>query len=138
MIRDCLSPRLRALGFKGSGGAYEWPSESHWAIVGVQASQFSSAAGVKFTLNYQVVRRDAWDEARRDRTYLGVRPKPNSIAGSFVWHARIGKLMAGGENKWWSLSPSTDAEAIAAEVAAAVENYVVPSIQRELAASGER
>ena len=135
MIRDLLSPGLRALGFKGSGGAYEWPSESHWIILGVQASKFSSANGVKFTLNCQVVRRDTWDEARRELSYLGSRPKPNTIAGGFVWHARIGKLMPVGEDKWWWLRASDDIAAIADEVAAAVRAYVVPAVQREVEAT---
>lgn len=130
MIRDRLSPRLRALGFKGSGGSYEWPSQTHWIILGVQASQFSSADGVKFTLNCQVVRRDVWEEARRERSFLGPRPKPNTIAGNFVWHARIGSLMPRGEDRWWWLRPSDDVETLTDEVVAAVQDSVVPAIHR--------
>jgi hypothetical protein len=136
MIREHLSPRLRALGFKGSGGAYEWPSESHWIVLGVQASQFSSADGVKFTLNCQVVRRDVWEEARQKDSYLGSKPKPNTVAGSFVWWARIGSLMPGGEDKWWWLRPSDDVEALPEEVGSAVQEYVVPAIGREVEATG--
>jgi hypothetical protein len=139
MVRDHLSPRLRALGFKGSGGAYQWPSESHWIIIGVQASQFSSAEGVKFTLNCQVVRRDVWEQARQDYSYVGTKPSPNTIAGSFVWHRRIGTLMPGRQDKWWWLRPSHDIEALAHEVATAVQDHVVPAIQHEVeATSGER
>ena len=90
---------------------------------------------MKFTLNCQVVRRDTWDEARRERSYLGSSPKPNTIAGGFVWHARIGKLMPDGEDKWWWLRASDDVVAIADEVAAAVRDYVVPAVQREVEAT---
>ena len=77
---------------------------------GAQASQFSSSESVKFkfALNSQVVRRDGWEEARKERSYLGSRPKPNTIAGALVWHARIGKLMPAGEDRWWVIRPSDD------------------------------
>jgi hypothetical protein len=134
MIRDHLSPRLRAAGFKGSSGAYELPSPSHWVVLGVQASQFSNAAEVRFTMNCQVVRRDAWEDARRERTHLGSKPKPNTIAGGFLWHSRIGKLMPAGQDKWWSLHPNDPLEVLAEEVVAAVTDYLLPAIQGEISA----
>jgi hypothetical protein len=134
MIRDHLSPRLRALGFKGSGGAYEWPSQSHWIILGVQKSQSSSATAVKFTLNCQVVRRDVWEKERQEHSYLGEKPNPNTIAGN-VWWSRIGRLMSGGEDKWWWLRPSQDLAGLAEEVASAVHQYVVRAMQREVEAT---
>jgi hypothetical protein len=139
MLRDHLSPRLRALGFKGSAGAYDWSSQSHWIILGVQASQFSDRDEMRFTLNCQVVRRDVWEEARLENSYVGPKPKPNTMAGNFVWWTRIGRLLPGGEDKWWSLGPSDDAEALATEVACAVQTFALPAMQREVeATSGKR
>jgi len=143
MVRDHLSPKLRANGFKGSAGAYELPSQSHWVVLGVQASAYSSKDEVKFTVNCQAVPRDVWEEARVERTYLGKKPKPNTIAGGFLWHSRIGKVMPAGQDKWWSLRPSDNAEVLAGEVAAAVRDHLLPAIRRDrqrsaLTTSGDR
>lgn len=132
MLRDHLSPKLRANGFKGSAGAYELPSQSHWVVLGIQASVYSSKDEVKFTLNCQVVPRDVWEEARGERPYLGEKPKPNTIAGGFLWHSRIGMLMPAGQDQWWSLRASDNAEVLAGEVAAAVRDYLLPAIRREI------
>ena len=133
MVRDHLSPRLRAEGFRGSGGGYELPSPTHWIVLGVQASQFSSADSVQFTLNCQVIRRDEWEAVRSTLAHLGAKPKPNTVAGSFVWWSRIGTLMPEAKDKWWSLDANDDLDRVAEEVADSVRKYVVPAVRREVA-----
>jgi hypothetical protein len=36
MLRDFVSPAMRAEGFRGSSGNYELCSETHWALIGFQ------------------------------------------------------------------------------------------------------
>lgn len=115
--------------------AYDLPSPTHWIVLGVQGSQYNTAEAAKFTLNCQVVRRDTWDEARRERPYLGPKPNPNTIAGTFVWESRIGSLMPAGQDTWWRIHPSDDPGVIAEEVATAVRQYVLPAIQRAVQAA---
>ncbi len=38
MINGVISPALRSLGLKGSGGRYELPSVTHWALLDFQKS----------------------------------------------------------------------------------------------------
>jgi hypothetical protein len=135
MIRDYLSPCLRQLGFKGSGGSYELPSDSHWILLGVQASQFSSAESVNFTINCKVVRRNRYDAARRQHLYLGPKPKPNTSAGSYGWSSRIGKLLPGGEDHWWVLRPTDSIDDLVEDVTIAVRDYVLPAVLAEVAAT---
>lgn len=136
MLKEHLSPGLRGLGFKGSAGAYELPSETHWMVLGVQASAYSSADGMTFTLNCQVVSHSTWDAMRAERGYLGAKPKPNTVAGSFVWWSRIGELLPEGEDKWWSLRPGDDPAPIAREVLQAVRDFALPAM-RSAASSNE-
>ncbi len=42
-VKDLISPALRTMGFKGSGGRYQLPSEDQWALLGFQKSTFSDA-----------------------------------------------------------------------------------------------
>lgn len=135
MVRDLVSPELRRMGFKGSGGRYELPSTTHWIVVGFQASQFSSADSMRFTVNCQVVRRDTWEEFRKERPYIGPKPKPNTVAGNFVWWTRIGSLMPPGEDQWWTLTAHDDIKAIAEDVLAAITQFVLPAIEREVSST---
>lgn len=51
---------------------------------------------MKFTVNCKVVSKDVWNVARKERPYLGPRPKANIRAGGFQWNERIGLFMPGG------------------------------------------
>jgi hypothetical protein len=132
MLRDRVAPALRAEGMKGSGSEYSIPSPSHWVLLGFQRSRGSTASIVEFTVNCKVVRKDVWATAYAERPYIGVRPKPNSFAGSFEWWRRIGRLMPVQQDKWWSLPATGDTEAIAADVLAAISAYALPEMRRRL------
>src|SRR5260370_16357446 len=97
LMRDYVAPRLRELGFKGSGREFWLSSESFWAGIGFQASAWSDKSGVQFTVNIQVVEKDRWAElvaSRTDRKYPR-RPAANSSSSARVaWATRIGALMA--------------------------------------------
>ena len=79
IVKDSLSPALRQLGFKGSGGRYSLPCAHCWAQLGFQKSVYSDAEEVQFTANLQVVNTSDWAEARTERPYLPERPAPGTI-----------------------------------------------------------
>ncbi len=43
MLREQIAPRLRALGFQGSGGVYRLPDEREWRQLGFQKDRYSTA-----------------------------------------------------------------------------------------------
>jgi hypothetical protein len=111
-IKQQVSPALRDLGLRGSGGRYHLPSESHWVLLGFQKSAYSDAAEVRFTVNLAVISRSVWEAKRAELSHLNERPSASVIYGSWAAHERIGRLTPGGEDKWWRIgdnaAPVTD------------------------------
>jgi Domain of unknown function (DUF4304) len=93
MLKTQLAPGLRELGFKGSGRSYELPCPDHWAMLGLQGSKWNDSSEVLFTINLLVVSRSLWERERAQDSYLGAKPKPNYMHGTFAWWQRIGSLM---------------------------------------------
>ena len=134
MLRDELAPRLRQLGFKGSGQAFSLPDVERWITIGFQKSAWSDADSVRFTVNVTVANKAEWERMRQERTHLPAKPAPNRFYGSFVWQKRIGHLLPGGEDQWWEVaSDSSEAPKVAAAVAAAIRDHVLPAIHAHLA-----
>ncbi len=133
MLRDELAPRLRGLGFKGSGHAFSIPDDAHWISLGFQKSQFSDGEALRFTVNVTVANKAVWARMRQERTYLPAKPAPNTLYGDYAWSRRIGQLLPGGQDQWWELrADSPDSRTVAALVAAAVHDYVMPAITAQL------
>jgi len=130
MVREGLRPRLRSLGFTGPGPIFTWPSDTHFAAVGLQKSTYSNRAEVQFTLNVGVVERAVWEAARAVRDYLPIKPSPNtgySVAGD--WGGPIGSFLPSRKDAWWAVSGSVDWHRVADAVAEAVASFVVPELR---------
>jgi uncharacterized protein DUF4304 len=86
LMRDYIAPRLRELGFKGSGREFWLSSELFWAGIGFQASAWSDKSAVQFTVNIQVVEKDRWAElvASRPDPKYPERPAANNSYSSRV------------------------------------------------------
>ena len=136
MLKEHVAPSLRALGFKGSGQNYQLPSDTHWALVGFQKSEFSDSETITFTINLQVIRRSDWDEARRESPWMGERPTATTTWGlSLAWSKRIGQLTPSGEDLWWTFRAGTDTTQLAGAVLWAIEDFALPAIREQLGRS---
>lgn len=131
-VRGVLRPRLRALGFTGSGTTFTLPSETHFAMIGLQKSQFSDRRALTFTANVTVVRRDVWAALRASKPRFPARPAPNTFYGNDVWQTRIGTLLPSGEDTWWHVTGHADAATAADELATAIEVHALPAMQARL------
>jgi hypothetical protein len=138
MLRDHVAPALRDMGFKGSGKAYRLDDEQCWIQLGFQASVSSTADAVRFTINLRVVAKDVWDRMREERSYMPARPAPNVVYGPFEWWQRIGRLMPGGQDTWWTLKAGQPGACLAGEVIDAIRDYALPAMlaQRQLVNQG--
>jgi hypothetical protein len=135
MIRERVAPRLRALGFKGSGQRFTLASDSHWALLGFQRSAWGDSHEGRFTLNLTVVSKEAWEASRAEKPHRGTVPAANAFEGVPAWEERIGMLMPGRLDRWWELRAGEPTESVTAEVLSAVENYALPEMRRQIAGS---
>lgn len=133
MVRTQVAPRLRALGFKGSGQTYELRSADYWAMLGFQKSAFSDRSWIRFTVNVLVVSQQVWEEERQKRPDLRLprRPNPNHAWG-FTWWRRLGELVHDGQEIWWEVEAGVATQALADAVLWAVEDYALPAMRAQM------
>lgn len=126
LVNEYLSPALRELGFKGSGGKYRMPSDTHLALLELQKSAFGDRNEMTFTANLFVVPRDSWQPTGKQINIYGLRPKSGTVRDGSE-HARLGVLAAAdNRDRWWPLKPNTDLAAVAASFLADLEHVGLP------------
>jgi hypothetical protein len=159
-VNQFFSPGLRALGFIGSAGRYEMPSDTCWVLLGLQKSKFSAKARVEFTINLKVVSKELWNEARAAFPELSERPTPNAVQwadldgptppgqypADYFSHRRgvsfpferIGALGPRHADHWWPIETSTDLRALTTDVLENVELYGLPWLFEEVGRKGSQ
>jgi hypothetical protein len=130
LLRTHLGPRLRALGFKGSGASWSADRPGFLVGLGVQRSVHGDRRETQLTINVTVVSIETWTALLQERPYLSARPAPNTRYGPAVWQRRIGLLLPERSDRWWSVGPDTDLAALAEDVAGAIAAHVLPAIDR--------
>lgn len=130
MLAQGLRPRLREVGFRGSGTTFNWPAKDAWLFVGIQKSSGNTRDQVKFTANVSVTTKAEWESKRVEWSFLGDKPSPN--AHPWGWGARIGQLMPVQTDYWWVLRTGDDWTAGAQELLQAIETVALPRMLTEL------
>ena len=126
MLRLQVAPRLRALGFTGSGAAYVFRDDQRWLIVGFQKDRHSTADSVRFTVNLTTADKHAWTQARAEQDWLPERPGGNAIYPR-ANTIRLGALMPpDGRDRWWEVGARYASGSAAAQVLAAIEQFALP------------
>lgn len=137
LLREHVGPRLRALGFKGSGASWTADRPGWLVSLGFQRSVHGTALDTEFTVNVAVASIEGWNARRQAEPYLPVRPAPNTRYGPSVWHRRIGALQPGGQDRWWAITPRTGLASLAGEVTAAIADHALPAIEEHIASAAE-
>jgi hypothetical protein len=133
MLREVITPRLRALGFKGSGPSYVLPDDDWWLIVAFQKKFYSRADWMSFTVNLTVANKAAWANDRGYEPTLPIRPSGNT---SYLFGTekviRLGNLMPPrGEDRWWELEPQRPSKPAAMQVGSAIERLAIPWLRAQ-------
>jgi hypothetical protein len=126
LMKRSFAPALRGMGFKGSSGRFELPSERYWTQLGFQKSAFSDSASTKFTVNLSVIAREVWAEHSAARPHLGSKPKPSTFYGSWAQQVRIGRLTPSDEDLWWWLHQGDDPDPVGEQVVSTLLDVAVP------------
>jgi uncharacterized protein DUF4304 len=129
MLRSAIAPRLRALGFKGSGNSYVLPDHDRWLILAFQKDRYSTAASILFTVNLTSADKHAWAAAQHQQKWVPTRP---SGTLRYLWAevVRLGALIPPGHDRWWEVAPGRARDAAAAEVLDAIERFALPWLRR--------
>ena len=107
MLNTRISPAMRLLGFKGSGGRYDAPSSTRWSIVDLQRSAYSDAFKIQFTANLRSA----------ERANFQKRPTGGGYG------ERIGFLTPHKRDYWWTLSVESDLDEVADDFISAVSDF---------------
>lgn len=134
LIRDTVAPLLCTSGFKRSGLHFERYAGDYRAYVGIQKSRDNTRDSVSFTMNLSVYSQRAVNDRMEALTEARGRwgSKVLTFAISGEWRVRIGELLPGGQDKWWTLDNPARMDAVADEVVEALSGFGLPVIEREL------
>lgn len=134
MLRTSIAPRLRSLGFKGSGARYILPDADRWLMVAFQKGKNSRSDWLNFTVNLTAADKAGWADARVAESWLPRQPSGNSIypvEQSAV--IRLGNLMPSGDDRWWELAPGRPTMLAVIEVLDAIEHAAIPWLRAQFA-----
>jgi uncharacterized protein DUF4304 len=134
MLRSEIAPRMRSLGFTGSGPAFVLPDDDRWLIVAFQKDRYSRADGVRFTVNLTVADKATWAADRRYEPSLPVRPSGNAryVIGTATV-IRLGTLMPPrGEDRWWEIGPARPSGPAARRVLNAIEAHALSWLRNRI------
>nr|WP_269326854.1 DUF4304 domain-containing protein [Kineosporia mesophila] len=135
-----MAPRLRKLGFKGSGRKYDLDVPNHFVQVDFQSWRYNTAEHVRFTVNLSVISHAEWQRFC-ETSGFPVEPKPS--AGVYgpqgPWVERLGSLKSPLEDKWWDIFLGRPTEPVVLEIVTAMEQDGLPEIRRRMVSrvSGE-
>lgn len=126
LMKTRCAPALRSVGLKGSNGRFELPSDKYWIQLGFQKSAYSDGQEVRFAVNLSVIQRARWEAAVAVKPYLGKAPSPSTRYGQIQQSVRLGQLVTGGNDHWWSIARGIDVGSLAEEVTTALLDLGVP------------
>lgn len=133
MMRDEVGPGLRKLGLRGSGRKYKLPDEEAYRLLSFQGWHYSSSEKLQFTINLALISKLEWEtRSKFEYETRGWRwPAAPSSSGYPVGEdLRLGQLMPGGGDRWWTLRASDESRALATELLDAISAYGVPWLRR--------
>ena len=133
MMRDDVGPGLRKLGLRGSGRKYKLPDNEAYRLISFQGWRYSSSEELRFTINLALISKQEWEtRSRWEYETQGWRwpAAPSSYGYPVGEHRRLGQLMPGGGDRWWTLRANDESRPLASELLDAIAAYGVPWLRR--------
>ena len=126
VIAGSLTPILRPLEFKKTGHNYRRTLAKCTQVVNVQASSWSSARELRFTVNMGVFYPDIFAREPFDGWKPSASGPPEHKCHL---RARIGQFMPAGKDKWWTIHAGDDAGLVANELRDVFNAYGLPWLE---------
>jgi hypothetical protein len=117
VLAGSLVPALQAAGYRKSGRTWRRTGPSSVRVVNVQGSSWNSGDSGQFTINLGL-----YFPALAPLVGWG-HTTENPTEPACQIRRRIGRLLPGGRDHWWTVTPTTDVELLALDVRAAWDNH---------------
>ncbi len=128
LLRE-LRPALAEQGFRRKSQNFIAESAECWGVINFQKSLYSSTGQKKFTVNLAIA-------SKRVLRFYG---EPSDRAPRYYachWDIRIGQLIPGNLDRWWTLSDEQSFDAVAPEIMDFILRLAVPIIRDHLSEAG--
>ena len=125
-----IAPLLKQIGFNKKGNTFYLEVGKNYGVVNFQKSRESTKDVVKFTINFGVYS-DVLGRFQYDYNN-SVKPEVEQCQ----WRSRVGAFMPGSPDYWWNASLSDTLSNITSNVMEAVQNIVVPQLNKRLSDEG--
>jgi hypothetical protein len=121
VVKAAIVPQLRPLGFKKAGRTFRRQAERCVQVLNVQASAWSSADELRFTINLGVFFPEVSELTGAQQPSAAGPTEPQCQL-----RERIGTLLPERNDRWWELRVGSDPGHVIAEVREAVRAFGLP------------
>jgi hypothetical protein len=124
LLKD-LRPAMAERGFRRNSQNFVIESSECWGVVNFQKSLYSSPQQKRFTVNVAIA-------AKR---VLGFYDEPEDKPPMHYechWETRLGHLIPGHSDLWWTLSDETSYASVLAEVKELIASRAIPIVKNHL------
>jgi Domain of unknown function (DUF4304) len=124
-----LRPLLAEHGFRRRSQNFVIESSGCWGIINFQKSLYSSTGQKTFTINVAIA-------AKRILRFQGEPTDKPPLHYKSHWEVRLGELIPGCHDRWWTLSDEASYESVMIEVQKLITEKAVPIIKDHLTEGG--
>ncbi len=112
-------------GFRRSNQNFVIESSECWGVINFQKSLYSSAQQKRFTINVAIA-------AKRVLHFYDEPEDKSPLHYKCHWEVRLGQLIPGSSDRWWTLSDEASYPPVTAEVKELIASLAVPVVKEHL------
>lgn len=138
VLLNHVKPVLREIGYTRSRARFYTRHHGNWGVIEFQKSQRTDKKHLVFTINLGIA------SARLQQFYSGNSILRDLKIDACHWNERIGALLPGKPDKWWTIADGTHVDDLCTEIqsilvdvaSVEIERYICDEALRELWLSG--
>jgi len=122
LATEPIAAVLKSYGYRKTGATFRRALDDVDHLINFQKSASSSSAEIRATVNIGI-----WVRSLAP-IRAGVPDKAS--LWSAHWHRRLGELMPGSTDRWWTATSDAEASAIGQDIAQALIQYGLPALEK--------
>ena len=132
LLRTRIAPRLRTLGFKGSGNSFAIAKGDYGVGINFQKNKWSTRDSVTFDVNLSVGHQANNESFQRENVVARQLGKEIEVPTSGNFFTRLSQLGEPKGNFPWTVTPGSPIDEVARDVVEAIQLYFMPKVEEEL------